>query len=534
MKSIAETKRWTRNVSDELAVANGCWFDEARGQEVVDWIERYCRLYEGEWAGQPMRVLVWGYDATMRLFGWQKQSERWSRSIRRFRQGVFFVPKKNKKSPLLAAWGLYLLVGDGEPGQKVYFGASDGAQAREISGKHAVEMVLASEDLQAECTINKSLMQITHEASRSIMKPISSVDSRAQKSKEGLNGCILIDETHVVDEAFMGRVSQAGISRSEPLQIEVSTGRRQSRKLRPAKQAMNTVSKLRPAFSPMRRCCSPLWEAPQDLTDADLALDPVKYGRMANPAWGHTIGEEEFLADYNSSKTSLTNYLRFKMYRLNIWQSASNPWLDMGDWRKNRRDYTEQDLLGEVCFGGLDLSKSGDTTALILLFPQNDGSYRQLAYFWLPRDRAENLRDRVHYLEWAEDGDITLIDGAVIVQQLVEDKILELQRKFIIQSLAYDPYFATDLITRLEVNHGIPHEQLLEFKQTMPNFTAATVHYVELLKRSSLNHNGNAILTWQAGNVHVSPDKYDNIRPLKQRPGRVIARSTALCRQSWP
>ncbi len=191
----AATTAWTRNASDERAAANGCRFDAGRGAYVVWWVERYCRLYEGECAGQPLELkgcldcgdyglphswdfdawdddptspvhaaalerarrhceclaaghrVSWQYDCTMRLFGWVRFSERWQREVRRFRQGSLFLAKKNCKSPTLAAWGLYLLCGDGEPGQKVFFGAKDGQQARKISGEHAAQMVLRSPEL---------------------------------------------------------------------------------------------------------------------------------------------------------------------------------------------------------------------------------------------------------------------------------------------------------------------------------------------------------------------------------------------------
>ena len=191
----ALTKRWIRNESDERAAAAGYRFDVERGQFVVDWMAEYLRLYEGEWAGQPFECRDWQYDATMRLFGWVKDSDRWGREVRRFRKASIWVAKKNKKSPTLAAWGLYLLAADGEAGQKVFIGAKDGQQAREIAGKHAVEMMQSSPQLSRECTLNKNFMQITHEASRSFMRPLSSANVRTKEAKQGLNGSVLIDET---------------------------------------------------------------------------------------------------------------------------------------------------------------------------------------------------------------------------------------------------------------------------------------------------------------------------------------------------
>jgi hypothetical protein len=113
------TQAWIRNASDVKAAAVGCRFNVERGSYTVFWVERYCRLYEGEsFAGLPM-ILAGCHDcgtydlpSAIELDEWEDPAkevyaERW-------------VPKKNKKSPTLAAWGLYLLCGDGEPGQKVF------------------------------------------------------------------------------------------------------------------------------------------------------------------------------------------------------------------------------------------------------------------------------------------------------------------------------------------------------------------------------------------------------------------------------
>jgi len=519
MKVDKATKRWIRNASDERAVANGCRFDERRGQFVVDWIERCCKLYEGEWAGQPMLVMDWAYEATMRLFGWAKHSARWGREIRRFRKGSFWVPKKSKKSPTLAAWGVYLTVGDGEMGQKVYFGAKDGAQAREIAGKHAVEMVLSSDELSAECSINKSLMQITHEETRSILKPISSGDSKAQKAKEGLNGSILIDETHVVDEAFMGRISRAGISRSEPLIIEVSTAGDDPEGYGKKSYDHGKLVESGDVIDESLLFIS--WEAPQDLTDAALAADPVKYGKMANPAWGHTVGEEEFLADYNNSRNSITEFARFKMYRLNIWQQSANPWLKTGDWQECKQDYTEADLHGRTCYAGLDLAKTRDTTAITLVFPEDDQHFKQLAYYWLPRDRAAELRDKVRYLQWANDPRcrLTLTDGNQTDYGFVRKKINELRELFDLRVVAFDGTYAAQMMQRLREDDGMRDEEQLEFPQSMMGFTAATVAYENAVIEGRMHHSGDPLLSWQAGNVKVKSDANENIRPVKQKHG---------------
>lgn len=508
----AATKRWIRNVSDERAAANGCRFDEERGQFVVDWIERYCRLYEGEWAGQPMTLSDWQPDFVMRLFGWIKYSDRWKRWIRRFREASVWIPKKNKKSPTLAALGLYLLCGDNEPGQKCYFGAKDGTQAREIAGKHAIEMVQASPELMSECKINRTSFEIAHVPSRSILKPLSSSDSKAQKAKEGLNGSLLIDEVHVVDDEFMGRVSRAGISRSEPLMIQVSTAGDdpESYGYKRYEYGKRVLAGDETDESLLVVC----YEAPQDLTDAELARDPVKYGKLANPAWGHTIGEEEFVADYNRSKDRPVELSRFKMYRLNIWARVAEAFIRADAWAKCRDDYDASDLRGEECFAGLDLAKTTDMTSLVLVFRVGE-EFRVVPYFWMPEEGVR-LGPREYLRRWAAEGHLRTTPGSVCDYERIKADIIELHEAFGFSSIAYDPWNAEHLTQQLEFESGI---ERVEFKQTMANFAEPTGEFERLVSGGSLRHNGHPILTWQAGHVKVHCDGSGNKRPIKPKHG---------------
>lgn len=519
MKIDAVTKRWMRNVTDEHAVANGCRFDEARGQFVVDWIQDNCVLYEGEWAGQPMQVVDWQYEFFMRSFGWVKWSDRWNRMVRRFRELSVWIPKKNKKSPTLAALGLYLTCGDGEQGGKTFFGAKDGSQARAIAGKHAIEMVLASPTLSAICDVNKSEMQIMDVLSRSILRPMSSGDSKSQKSKEGLNGNALVDEVHVVDEAFMGRISRMGISRSEPIQAEVSTAGDDPESYGYKRYEYGkSVERGDVVDEALLFLC---YEAPQDLSDAALAKNPVKYGKLANPAWGHTIGEEEFLADFQKSKDRPTELARFKMYRLNIWQRVAAAWLRQDDWKRCRRTFGQRDLLDCNCYGGLDLSMTSDMTAFVLMFPRDDGEFLVRPYFWLPEEIV-NDSPKEYLRNWAatKDADgqpvLRTTPGNVCDYPRIAAEIVEIIQDFRFQGLAFDPWHAEQLTQQLEAEHGIDR---FVFRQNIGTFARPTGEFERLVRSGKLHHNGHPILTWQAGHVKVVTDNNANMRPVKPAHG---------------
>lgn len=525
-KPDAATRRWTRGPADEAAVRNGCRFDEERGRFVVEWIERYCRLYEGEWAGQPLKLTDWQLDATMRLFGWVRHSGKWGREVRRFRQASIWVAKKNKKTPTAAAWALYLLCGDGEQGQKVFLGAKDGDQVRKNLARHVVEMLDQSPELLAECTHNKTTSQITHAPTRSTMLILSSSNERTKQSKEGINGSVVIDETHVVDRDFMGVISRAGISRAEPLQIEVSTAGNDPDGY--GAERFSYALEVQEGKRVDQELFAAVYAAPQDLTDADLAKDPLKYGRLANPALGHTVDQEEFLADYHKSKASPRGLAEFKQYRLNVWQLAANPWLSGADWAACRRAYTLGDLKGRPCYAGLDLSRTQDMCALVLCFPwPEEEAYRLWPYFWLPKQVAEEKDHLAPFLQWANGGHLTLTPGNVVDYGWIKSEFRELVKLVTVRKLVYDQTYANEVTQSLEQGEQAADGRVIAegtgverepFPQNIMAYTLPSKEWERLVISGKLHHPGHPILDWQAGHVKVITDRNENIRPVKPGP----------------
>lgn len=507
----ATTKLWMRDASDELAVRNGCWFDEKRGQFVVDWMYDYLRLYEGDCAGEPFECKDWQYEATMRMFGWVRTSpaEDWDRVIRRFRKAIIFIAKKNKKSPTLAAWACYLAFGDGEMGQKVFPTAKDGAQIRENVVRHVHEMIRQSDQLAAECKINKSTGNVFHEETRSLLMPLSSDNIASQKSKEGLNGSVVVDEVHVVDKAHMRRISRAGISRAEPLQIEVSTAGNE-----PESYGFGRFNYAQGVVSGSiqdDQTLAIIYAAPQDVTDAEIHADPMKYGRMANPAMGHTVKPSEYMADYTQSKKSISEFADFKMYRLNIWQQSASPWLSVHDWAQCPGTEGEL-LLGDATFGGLDLSRKIDLTAWVMFQPGD--TPKCYGHYWCPRQRAEELSAQfeIPLLEWAEQGWVTLVNRRGIDYDAVCRKLHEDIEKYQISHVGFDPYNSDQVVKYCEDNLQC---EMVEVRQGIPSLSAPTKELELLVAERQLDHRCDPVLAWMIGNTSIRTDENGNIKPLK-------------------
>ena len=566
---MADTAAWTRNHSDAHAGRAGCWFNVKKASHAVWWIERHCHLYEGEQAGERMILrgcaecdethevpatwdeaeevylrrakkyarcvkaghrLDWQYECTMRVFGWVTWSDHRKKWLRRFREASIWVSKKNKKSPTMAAWGMYLLIGDEEPGQKVFLGSKDGTQVRKNAAKHASEMVRQSPELAEECTVNKVECTITHEPSRSVMMPLSSSNERTTKSKEGLNGSMLVDETHVVDREFMNRVSRAGISRAEPLHAEFSTVGDDPDSY--GKERFDLAEKVLRGEEVRQTLFAAIYAAPATVTDAELEENILEYGQMANPAMGHTVDPAELLADYRNSRSSPALLASFKMYRLNIWQNAASPWLSMDGWLKGKREFTEADFYGRTCWSALDLASVKDFASLTLCFPEGDDAFSFLWWFWLPEETARAVKHLIPIDSWLSDSrvQLTLTPGARIDYGYIRSAYRELAKRFDIQELTYDPWNAEQTTQELhegvrdkdgeivEAGTGIPR---VAFSQSVKTFNEPTKRFEASVIDGLILHNGDPLATWMAGNATIRPDSNENYKPLKPKNGSV-------------
>ncbi len=490
--------------NDELAIEQGCYYDEQLANFVVRWFERELQHSKGRWAGEPFRLLPWQRDRIVKpIFGWVRPN-----GMRRFRQAYIEIPKKNGKSTLASGIGLYMLVGDYEEGAEVYSVAADKDQASIVHGE-AMNMAAASEKLSPYLKLNRANRNIYYRARRGFYRAVSS----APAGKEGLNAhCLIVDELHAWRAGareLWDALAYAGRSRTQPLRFAITTaGDDMQSVCREQHEYAQAV--LRGDFEDIR-FFSFIRAADQDadITDKDVWYD-------VNPSLGETIDEEEFAADLRAAQRSQATMANFKRYSFNIWNTATNPWLPMGAWHESGEDYTEDDLEGQPCFGGLDLAKVRDMTALVLLFPDEDEVFRQLAYFWMPENTAQDNKHLAPYLEWADAGWLTLTPGNECDYSEIREVIANLP--FDLQMLAYDEWNASVLLQDLRENEGLP---VTPFRQTITNFAGPTAEYERLVLARNLRHNRNPILSWQAGHTCVRADDNRNLRPVKPKHGDI-------------
>jgi phage terminase large subunit-like protein len=422
------------------------------------------------------------------------------------------VPKKNGKSPLLAALGCYLLFGDGEYGQKVFTCARDGQQAM-IAHRHGMGMVKASPHFNCRPAANTGRMW--DEATQSTWSVVAGDNINSQ---EGLNGSALVDECHVVDRRLMDVMKYMGRSRAEPLRIEVSTAGNNPEGY--GKARFDLGISIAEGITKRDDLLFVCYSAPQDVNDAEIDADPIKYIRMANPAVGHILDEKLLLKEYEDARKSISELSTWKMYTLNIWQRTSNPWIKMGDWIACKEKFTDADLQGcEVAGAALDMNRVNDMAALALVFrhPEREDWVRL-------REVAKEHAHEGPFLDWARDGYLILTPGSTTDISFIRSFVIEQHRKTPFSRLAYDEWNADGLTQELAdgarthngdvISEGLGIERV-PFPQTIQNFAGPTDLFESMVIEKKLRHNGCPCLAWQVGHVQVWRDAAGNKRPVK-------------------
>lgn len=547
---LRDSRAWVRCASDEAAIDAGMIFDVERGEAVVRWIESNCVLYEGEDAGKPLVLLPAWREFVMRLFGWVRWSAKWDCWVRRFTRFGFWGAKKNGKSPVLAALNLYLLAGDGEPGQKVYVGAMNGDQAR-ISQLHAVNMVRQSPTLADLCKINNTTLNIKHVPSNSQSIIITGDNKRGQKAKEGFNGSVLFDEMHVVAAEMWRRVSRAGISRKQPLLGTVSTSgddrqcigyqwMKEGRDARDHRPGREDLQFLHVEYS-----------IPDEVTDREIVDRPAEYLPLANPAWGEIIDPEEITNDCKRSFASgQVEWNKFLQYRANRWISSTNPWLNGNAWAASRDVFDLEDMRGRECYLGLDLARRLDMVGAAFVFPWPEGPrkvdgkmpepppdgwegldecVRVWPMAWLNNETA-TLRDPLFgLLKWGREGYLNITPGNTTdfarVKKGIRDTVFTFDLK--VKGLYFDKTYAEELTQQLadgeedehgkRIAEGIGCERIA-VPQNILTLTGPSCELERLIRRRLVRHPANPVLDWQVEHVESYTDVNQNVRPVKPEP----------------
>jgi phage terminase large subunit-like protein len=250
-----------------------------------------------------------------------------------------------------------------------------------------------------------------------------------------------------------------------------------------------------------------------EMHTADELLDPFSLEaiKQANPAFGDFQNAAEVMKSAESARRMPSREASYRNVILNQRVQASSPFVTKSVWTACNGPVAS--LKGHRVWGGLDLSETGDLTALVLI-ACIEGIWHIHPIFWLPEDGIEERAraDRQPYDLYAEEGFLELTPGPSIEFSFVAHRLRGVFDEFDVQQIGYDRFRMKYLRAWL-VQEGfdeIELEQFVEFGQGFVSMAPALNEVESLLLQRKYRHGGHPVMTMCAHNAVVTRDPAGN------------------------
>lgn len=479
-------------------------FDVERATRPIQFIETFCRQSKGRWIGQPLKLELWQKALLQAVFGFVHRET----GLRRCREFVLLIGRKNGKSTLLAGIGLYMLVGDGEGGPEVYCVATKRDQAR-IVFTEAVNMVSQSPSLRKH--IRKRKTDLYFPVVFGKVEPLASESN----SLDGLNShCVIIDELHAIkDRNLYDVMKQSMVARQQPLLAMITTAGFVRECI--YDDIYDYACRVLDGVVEDERFLAFLYE----LDDRSEWTD-FRAWEKANPGLGAIKSYEDLAANVERAKND-PNFLPTVLTKdFNIRETSSDTWLTYEE-ANNEATFSLDELRDTYAIGGVDLSATTDLTATAILVMRPDGQLYALVQGFMPGDTIEQRakEDKVPYDRWVERGLITPCPGNRIDYRYVTDWFAWLRDEYGISTywVGYDRWNSPAWVEDMEARLGYQNKvNLLPVIMGAKTLSAPMKVLRADLAAKRINYNRNPLLLWALTNLAVEVDKNENIRPVKK------------------
>ena len=445
IKAVKRYRKWKRR--------KDIWFEVDRANEMLDFVQSFVRHVKGPLAGQLMELELWEMFVFANMYGWYHKNEK-GKIVRVIRESYVQVPKKNGKTIIAAGALLYAMYGEGELGADCYAAATDYEQAQNAA-EPISQTIENSEPLSRDTQIYKGINgTISGALYRYNIDGIAyqnkfKVLSKNTKGLEGKNPYfVLNDELHAQENMDMyDNLKSAQVSREQPMMLNTSTAGKGAssvgmRVYKYAKQVLDNDNDDSLFVA--------IWEP-----NKNYDWENRKVWRMVNPNIGISVTMEQLETEFKKAKQSAHSKAEFLSKHLNVFVNGANNFFEQEQVEHVLVDDLG-DLDGEVCYLGLDLSKTTDLTCVSLNFPSFDISGRAILkvkqMYFIPNADIDfrEKEDNVPYQDLAEKGFVTFCDGKMINQDQVLEYIIECMDIYDVQQLNYDPAMSQKLVEKCE------------------------------------------------------------------------------------
>lgn len=497
-------KKIVRDIEDENSEY---YYSPARANHALEFIENFCRHSKGKMGGKPVILELWEKAMLATIFGFVDIE-----GYRKYNRAVLIIGKKNGKSLIASAVGLYLQVADGEPGPEIYAVATKKDQAK-IIWQEAKSMVRKSPTLRKRIKALVGELD-SREYNDGIFKPVAS-DS---DTLDGLNiHGVLMDEFHQWKNGrpLYDIMADGVTAREQPLIFMTSTAGTVREDI--YDQIYDEATAVINGYENKdgyrdERSIFFIYEL-----DKRAEWVEEKMWKKANPGLG-TIKNLRTLRDkVEKAKKNSLLVKNLVCKEFNIRETATEAWLTFEDLN-NTAIFDLKELSPRYGLGGVDLSSTTDLTNATVIFKvQDDSHIYVLQMYWLPEDLLEKRvkEDKIPYDIWADQGLLRTSPGNKVHYKEVVQWFKEVQEEMdiFIPWIGYDSWSADYFVEDMKNHFG--HSSMEAVIQGKKTLSGPMKSLGADLASKKINYNNSPLLKWCLSNTTIEIDKNNNIQPSK-------------------
>lgn len=504
-----KVRRVYKKLVTDLSSTKSEWeYNAKRANHAIEFVENFCKHSKGKMGGKPFLLELWQKAMTAALFGFVHKID----GIRKYREFMLIVARKNGKSAWGSAIALYLMVADNEPGPEIVSAATKKDQAK-IIWSEAKRMVKKSPILSKR--IRTLVAEMISDFNDGSFKPLSS-DSN---TLDGLNvHCSLIDELHAIEDKNLYDVIVDGMTaREQPISIITTTAGTVREgifdiKYEEAERIINGYDD--PDGYKDERVLPIIYEL-----DKREEWTEESCWKKANPGLGTIKNLDQLRSKVEKAKANAMLVKNLLTKDFNIRETSTEAWLTF-EQLNNTAIFDIAELKPSYGIGGCDLSSTIDLTAakVIFMLPDDKNIYVKQMY-WLPEDLLEqrSKEDKIPYDLWYEQDLLRTTPGNSVHYKYVTEWFLEIRDEYGIYLpwIGYDRWSAKYWVEEMEGYFG--KEAMVPVAQGKQTLSSPMKLLGADLESKLVNYNNNPIDKWCLSNTAIDIDKNLNIQPNKTK-----------------
>lgn len=389
----------------------------------------------------PLILQTWQVFCVYNLVGFYNKGT----DIRRFKEALIFIPRKNGKTLWIAALALSLALLERKSGSKIYIVAASHKQAA-VSYENII-YTLTYKDMIDEFRVRDNNAEHSLYANLGDDGSIF-IEALASNPKkhDSLNSNIqIVDELHAVSGAEYERIKESGKAYRNKLCIGITTAGDDENTF--GYRHMEYGIKVAGGIVQDDSLFVYLSRADQNEDGEVEYLDATQH-QKANPSYGVTINPDELMQEARQAQNDPQKRKGFLSRSLNIYTTSMKAYFDIDEFRNSDGQYTwtleELSKLPIEWYGGADLSKIKDLTATCL-YGTHEGVDIIITHAFFPVTRATEKAegDDIPLYDWLDNDWLTMCNAPTIVMADVVNWFVKMRDMgFKIKQVGHDRKFA--------------------------------------------------------------------------------------------